>query len=216
MTTIDGKTLADCFSLVAACGKELNYLRDTLANVLEERLREGEASLRCVLGSERIVCEYREDESTWVYTDMAVSFPLKASDKRTKRAAKYLGYQVSMTGDGIAIPGNKEPLLHVFCWSEPCNFRDGYYARFPQETDAEDPCVVVNGRLVMWGIQEATEWNKRSWCYSLRLTKLNTPEDVKKYVVDPAMALLKGCDVPTALPDIWLDKELIRYPAEGS
>ncbi len=212
MATIDGKTLTDCFSLVAACGNEVNGLHDMLDIMLIDQLKPGKDFSPCVLTGKAIY-DYRMDDSTWVCTDIANSFPLKATGKGNKGVEQHLGYQISMAGDGIAVSGNTEPLLHVFCWRDPCNFRDEFYAGFPHDNTDEGSFEVVDDRLMLWGDREATGWNKREWCYSLRLTTLNSQEDLNTYVIVPAMALLKGGDALTALPDSWLDKELIRYPS---
>ena len=126
-----------------------------------------------------------------------------------------MGYQISLLGDGIKISDNAEPLLHVFCWKNPVKFdQDEWYAGFPFEETKDDPFEVVDSRLCVWGGREATDWSTRSWMYSLRLTALNSPDDLKKYIVEPALALLKGMDVATALPDRWLEGLLFRYPAK--
>jgi hypothetical protein len=211
MTTVNGNTLAGCFSLVAACGKEINGLHDMLANMLVERFTERKESLPCVLAG-KAINDARMDDSEWVCTDTAFSLPLKAAGRGKKCAEQYVGYQISMSGDGIAIPGNAEPLLHVFCWGSPCDFTSEYYAGFPHVNDDEDPCEIVCDRLMLWGSRNSTEWNKRSWCYSLRLVALNSQDDLKTYVVDPALALLMGGEVVKALPDSWLGAALICYP----
>ena len=164
----------------------------------------------CVVAAEATEESGMED-SEWVYTDFVWSLPLKSVGRGKTKTKRYLGYQISMFGDGIAIPGNLEPLLHVFCWGDAVNFDNGEgYAGFP----FEDPLEVVDGRLCVWDIPEVTDWSKHSWMYSLRLTALNSPDDLKKYVVEPVLALLKGIDPVTALPDDWLGGVLVRYPAK--
>lgn len=208
MTMIDGKSVADCFAFVARCGSELNALRDALENQLSVQLTAEKSSLPCVLvgDAER---DDRLDGSEWLYTDFACSFPLKSKGKGKKSVEQYLGFQTSMSGDGIEIPGNNEPLIHVFCWGYPVDFEDDYIG-FP--LDFEDPHKVVNERLLLWGDQNAS-WNERQWTYSLRLMSINTIDDLNKYVVLPALDLLKGKGVCDVLPDEWLGKMLVRYPA---
>ena len=126
----------------------------------------------------------------------------------------YLGYQISMTGDGIAIPGYPDPLLHVFCWGASVNFENELYIGFPLEEEKDCPFQIVGDRLILWG-QPTDAWNVREWVYSLRLMALNSPTDLRTYVVDPARALLRGEDICTVLKEEWLDKTLIRYPAKS-
>jgi len=202
MTTIDGKTLAECFALVARSGVELDGLRDALDNMLVEQLTATQASLPCVLAGGAESAD-RVDDSQWVWTDIASSLPLKAKGNGNRRIERYLGYQISMTGDGIDIPGYAEPLLHVFCWESPVSLEDGLYMGFPLGEVEDNPFQIVGDRLILWG---ATAWNECEWVYSLRLMALNSPADLKIYVVDPALALLKGGDICTVLQDAWLDK----------
>jgi hypothetical protein len=205
MTTIDGKTLAECFALVARSGLELDGLRDVLDIMLVEQLTASRASLPCVLagGAESTG---RMDDSQWVWTDIASSLPLKAKGPGMRPIERYLGYQISMTGDGIAIPGYAEPLLHVFCSVSPVSFEDGLYTGFPLGEVEDNPFQIVCDRLILWGNPAASTWNECEWVYSLRLMALNSPADLKTYVVDPALALLKGGDICTVLQDAWLDK----------
>jgi len=204
---IDGKTVADCFALVARYGTELNALNDALENLLTENLT-ADKKLPCALAADA-ESDYRCSESDFVYTDMAYSLPLKSKGKR--KVEGYLGFQISMTGDGIGIPGNAEPLLHVFCWNVPVNFDETPYIGFPLDSDSEYPFTIFDERLVLWGQQDGN-WNDREWTYSLRLMHMNSIDDLKKYVVTPALGLLKGENVADVLLDEWLGKTLIRYP----
>lgn len=213
MTSIDGNTIAHCFDFVARCGKELKGLDDMLASMLSEQLANESSHLKCVWDG-NIKSDSRLDDSGWVYTDIASYFPLKAKGKGNKGVERYLGYQISMTGDGINMCGNSEPLLHVFCWDSPVDFGNRTYFGFPFDDDDEDPLVVIDDRLVLWGNIGASEWNKRAWVYSLRLTGLNSIEALRQYIVAPATALIKGVEIGAALPYSWLEGVLIRYPTK--
>jgi hypothetical protein len=206
MTIIDGKTVADCFAVVARYGTELNALCDALENLLSEQLTAAK-TLPCVLIG-NAEGDDRYDDSEWVATDQACSLPLKSIGKR--KVGGYIGFQISMTGDGINISGNEEPLLHVFFWESPINFDDENYIGFPFESNPENPYKYVDDRLMLWG-ERSGNWNEHQWVYSLRLMSINTIDDLKKYVVTPTLALLKGKNVREVLPDEWLDKMLIRY-----
>lgn len=216
MTSIDGKTLSRCFDLVSRCGRELKGLDDMLAHMLREHLPKVRGILPCVWDG-NISSNSRMDDSEWVYTDTASNFPLKAKGSGNNSVERYLGYQISMMGDGIEMSemsDNSEPLLHVFCWGSPVNFRDQDYVGFPFDHDDVDPLAVIDDRLVFWGDIESSEWNNRAWVYSLRLTALNSAEDLQKYIIAPATALIKGDQISVALPECWLDGVLIRYPTK--
>jgi hypothetical protein len=201
MTIVDGKTISDCFALIARCGTELEGLKDALGNLLSEQLKTKNASPFVLAGNLQIDDRFAAgNNSAWVYTDSACSFPLKSKGKR--RTEGYLGFQISMAGDGIAILGNAEPLLHIFFREVPVDFDDGDYIGFP--LDVEESHKITNDRLL--------NWSEGQWTYSLRLMSINSIEDLNKYVVEPALALLSGENVIDALPDEWLGKTLIRYP----
>jgi hypothetical protein len=207
MTTVQGKTISECFELVSRVNAELAGLRDTLSNLLISSLG-ADKTLPFRIASDA-TSDSRTDDSGWVYTDFAWSLPLKASGRGSSKPRQYFGYQISMAGDGTAIPGCSEPLLHVFSWDSPANFKNKYYLGFPLDGEGE----IVDGRLLVWGDLEAMDWNERAWTYSLRLTALNS-SDLKKYIVMPALALLKGADAVSALPDGFFDGVLVRYPAQ--
>lgn len=209
MATIDGKTITQCFNIVSNVGSELVALRETLTNMMTKSLDARISDLPCVLAGDAQQSE-RFDDSGWVCIGEATSLPLKSSGKGKKKIERYLGFQVSMIGDGIDIPGNKEPLLHVVCWSGVINYDNAMYVGFPLEEEADYPFEVVDERILLWGGQKATAWNDRSWVYSVLLTSLTSPDDLKAYVIEPALALLKGGDVITALPDNL--SAIVRYP----
>jgi len=209
MNTIDGKTVSECFSLVSRFGKEIYALKDALENLLTEQITDCK-TLPCVLAG-YAKNDDRLDENKWVYTDVVCSIPLKTKGKR--KVERYIGFQISMTGDGINLAGNKEPLLHVFCWACPVNFEE-FYIKYPIEEIEDDPenrFKIIDERLVLWGGQDE-EWSEREWVYSLRLISINSMDDLKKYVVIPVLGLLKNENVREVLSDEWFDKALIRYP----
>lgn len=213
MNAIDGKTISGCFKLVSRVGAELEALSDTLANRLVERVRENDTNT--FLMASKAIEDCRSDDSTWIYTDISYSLPLKLKGKGNRSAKRYLGYQISTMGDGIELPGNAEPLLHVFCWDRPIDFSEEEYVGFPLEEDADEAVEIAGDRLISWG-GNARAWYERSWMYSIRLTAINSPADLTKYIVEPALALMNGVDAHVALPDGWLDSIIVRYPAKES
>lgn len=211
MMTIDGKTLAQCFEMVAKSGSELDGLITALKNMLVEKLEKTGNVWPFVLAGDFQYSD-RLDDSGWVYTDVTYSLPLKSKGKGKKLAESYLGFQISMHGDGIAVPGqDPEPLLHVFSWGDPMNIADENYMGFPLCKD--ETLNVIEGRLLTWGTMDSQQWNSCSWTYSLKLFELNNADDLQKYIIDPAFALLTGEDVIKALPDG--SAPFVRYPSKG-
>lgn len=207
---VDGAALASCFKVVSSFGSEIESMSDSLVNLFTGAISEKDNKLPCALSDKRFSYHECTDDSGWVYTDIAYSLPLKNVDKRSKKTLAYLGFQISMTGTGIAAPGNQEPLVHVFLWKDHVDF-DECYMEFPLEKESK--IRVCEKLLIEWIPENETEqWSDREWLFSLRLTSLNSSEDLKRCIVDPALALLRGDSVLSALPSSI--EGLIRYTDE--
>lgn len=202
-----GKTIADCFELVTSFANEVEGLQQVLTNMLEESLTAKDIERPCDIAGE-VVNEFQNDDSGWVCTDIAVNIPLKGRGKR--KIERYLGFQISMVGDTIAIPGNEEPLVHVFCWSVPCDL-SSVFASFPLE-DSGYPFRVVDHRLILWETGDLCSWQPNEWMFSIKLMSLNSKHELKEQVVAPVIALLNGASVPVALPESL--PGLVRFPSK--
>ncbi|MCL4759958.1 MAG: hypothetical protein KJZ96_16605 [Rhodocyclaceae bacterium] len=207
MMMVDGKTVAAAFALVSKCGDEVENLSELLAQQMSDAIK-GDPKLPFIVAGE-FNWQYQNDSSDWLVTDIAGSLPLKSKGKGNKRIAAYLGFQISMTGDGIGIPSNAEPLLHVFLWDCAVDF-DQVWIGFPWD---ESEFKVVDDRLMLWSEQGTAAWGQGEWQYSLRLIDLNTPEEVYDHCVAPALALLRGMAPREALPDDL--PALFRYPEKS-
>lgn len=204
---VDGAALASCFKVVSSCGSEIDKMSDSLLNLLTDAFSEDDDKLKpllCALNGKHF-SSYCMDDFGWVCTDIAYNLPLKKVG-RSKQTLAYLGFQISMTGTGIAAPGNNEPLVHVFLWKEPVDFVNDNMG-FPLEEDSN--LCVCDEVLIKWGSWEKGQWSDRLWLFSLRLTTLNSSEDLKRCIVEPALALLCGESVLSALPSSI--EGLIRY-----
>ncbi len=216
VSSIDGETIAACFSLVSAVGNELCGLETALNNMITAQLTDrSQKKLDFVLESIPITND-RLDDGQWVFADQAVNFLVIDRDKRKTSVQRYFGYQISMMGSGIAIPGNLQPLVHIFCWSTPVNFDNNNFIEFPFGTEV--PFKVIEDRLMYWvgtslSHPDHRRWSNCEWCFSLRLTSLNSEDDLRKYAIAPAMALLSGENILKALPDELLAGALVRYPS---
>lgn len=176
----DGVKLTQCFNLVSNAGKEI----DALSEVLNNQLSKAIAKTSFRLDGKEPMYSGRNDDSGWIFTDFAYSFALKSKNKKVPD--KNLGYQVSLLGDGVGFSEKAEPLLHVFFWDDTANFDDDCYMYIPYPASPEDPWeLVYNGQLISWD-------NLNGWTFSIRLTTLNSAQDLEQYVVNPAIALLNG------------------------
>lgn len=202
--TVTGKNVSECVELVVGLSAEIESMENALDNLFSETLRKSE---KYVLAGKVI---YDSRLQAWLYTDSAYSFPLKRKGKGNKPVERYLGFQTSISDDGINIPGNVEPLIHIFCWEHSIRFDAGDYLGFPLDVDSASDIQIINERLMLWGGQDTGQ--SKQWNYSLRLLSMCSIKDLETYIVSPALALLDEKSVCEALPDKWLDQVLVRYP----
>lgn len=208
MAIVTGKAIAQSFELVTKVSNEIQGLISTLNPLLEAAL---DASEQCILNGDYIEDWRNNQSSEAVTTDYAYSYPIKSRGKGKSKTERHIGFQISLTGDGISFPNNDEPLLHVFCWTDPVVFEETYIG-FPIEDSEEFPLSIANDRLLVWNQNETNQWNEVEWSFSLKLLALNTEGDLDKQVITPILALLDGKSVPDALPDSL--SGLVKYPAK--
>lgn len=214
MNVIDGRTLASCFDVVSKVGRELEIMAGRLESLLKDGIG-NDPAFPFVISTDHGHSEWpsRDTEDGWVYTDIAFNLPLKLRGSRRHRADRYIGFQVSMNGDGIAIPGNDEPLLHMFSWGgeTPIDFHEENYIGFPFEDvegSGEDPYEVQANRIMTWSLPGQAS-RIYSWNYSLRLLTLADESALKRYCVCPALKLLQGTSILDALPDSFLEQGML-------
>ncbi|HRQ65867.1 MAG TPA: hypothetical protein PKZ76_13570 [Xanthomonadaceae bacterium] len=205
-----GEGIARCFSIVAACGREIEALIEAInSQDWSESFKRAAKASRCeftLLFDASTVPVYRCDESEWVNTDVAWSIPVRKKGKR--KPEMYLSFQVSLHGDGCA-RGHDPAVLHVSLWAYPPSFDEEVYVGFPM--DNEDKTEVVADRLLVWRYDNP-DWTDFQWTYSLDLGELRDLDSVNALVLGPSLALLMGCDVQEALPDALFQRGLMKYP----
>jgi len=104
--------------------------------------------------------------------------------------------QISLTGPGINAEGNQEPLVHIGWWGSAIDF-DSTLMGFPLHIEPGYELALEGERLFRWTYPEF----ESEWCYSVRLTDINSPLDVHTHIVNPVKALLLGNDAGSALSD---------------
>jgi len=179
----DGVKLTQCFNLVSNSGKEISALVEMLNN----QFSNGLDATKLFKPAGFPYTEECLDDSGWVYTDVANYFPLARRQKGKSKIVKHVGYQISLLGDGVGFSEKAEPLLHVFFWDDAVNFDEDCYMCIPYPTSSEDDpwTLIYQGQLINWGDLDG-------WTFSIRLTTLNSAQDLEQYVVNPAIALLNG------------------------
>lgn len=199
-SSFNGASITASFEIASCCGKEINALSELLNGIFEVELANKNNALPCILvdDNKKLKPEWRMDDSEWVLTDISNSFPLKTV-KKNRKAEKYLSYQVSVAGDGVL----NEPLLHMCLWDHPINFED-FYMGFP--LDSSSNFKVIADRLIVWGSDTRNSWKDMDWTFSVRLVSINTEDDLRKWIVQPVLNLLKlntegGLVLPADFPD---------------
>jgi len=184
-----GSKISACFDFVAEVGQEV----DSLSGILRDEMMRAmlDAPLMQKYSVLKWAVDYRYSDSGWTCTDVIYDLPLIIKRRRT--VGLYLGFQISLNGPGMRVGGNREPLLHVFCWrSGPASMKDSSMA-FPLKDEGEN---LQDGSLFVFGDENRTP---RSWAFTIALTGINTIEDVRKKVIKPMQALLLGAPAREAL-----------------
>lgn len=140
----------------------------------------------------------RYSEEEWVVIDYAFSLGMKPAGKGKSSVVRWLSFQISLAGEGTAAEGNEEPLLHICWFDSPINFEEDFcYMGFP--LDEDDNPELENKVLFNW-TPDAKKWSEQQWAFSLRLTSLNTLDDIENKIIRPTVALLSGKTPIVALP----------------
>ncbi|MDR1910752.1 MAG: hypothetical protein LBQ52_00180 [Helicobacteraceae bacterium] len=193
-----GKAIFQIVSRVSEIGSQIEALLAKLDDELRSSLKD------CGYKIDNSFASGFKDESTWVYVNAFYNIPITSKKSGVTR---YLGFQVSLIGDG-ALASDEEPALHVFYWSVQCD-KENYIVA--GESDDE----IIAKRLYRY------LWDKDSWSYTVRLAKIDSPEDLDKYIVKPSIELLKASEegklddqtVKEILPDeFFSDGFLVELP----
>ncbi|SEN20773.1 hypothetical protein SAMN04487857_111193 [Pseudomonas sp. ok272] len=133
---------------------------------------------------------FQEDPSGCLYYSLAHSLPLV--DRASEQPDRHLFFQISLADDGMAATHNTEPLLHIGRWDHAINFAQDYYMGFPLFEDGELAPALVRDVLMHWPGGE--------WLYSVQLSSINTPDDIRSHIIEPVKALLLGTPEHNAPP----------------
>lgn len=211
MSSVDGKVVVEWIGFMERMYGEIRALNDYLSNSLSRALADAGSTLGCVANG-NLDENWGMDEGEYLCISVARNQGLRKS-KKSKNSERWLGWQISLAGDGISVPGvsNPEPLLHVFCWSTPVDMGE-MYVGFPLGNDETMVPSLLDNQLVIWGDPDGS-WNEREWLYSLRLFALRSPKDVDEMIVNPALGLLKGGGAKEHLSGDRFGDALIRYPS---
>jgi hypothetical protein len=186
-----GASIVDSFRLVSAVATECEAMLKIAKEEVSRMLLEPEIKQTYAAAGEWLL-SYQEDDSGWLNTELAASLALKQRRKRTPSGHVFV--QISLMGYGIDASDNLEPLIHVGWWHDPIVFGESQMG-FPIENGTDYQLELEEGVLFRWTHKAAAN----EWCYTLRLTDVNTLQDVANLIVAPLKRLLLGHSVSDVL-----------------
>lgn len=186
-----GKSITEAIRFVSRLGAECERLTDLIREEMSRALLVPEIAKRFKVGG-KWIDNRTTDENAWVYTELGISLPIISKPKRS--TGSYLVVQISLTGEGINAEDNQEPLIHIGRWGDPIDFEE-LQMGFPLDLANEYDLILEDERLFRW---VHTQY-ENEWCYSLRLTDINSPNDVQHQIINPTKTLLLGNSATEAL-----------------
>ncbi|ASV39791.1 hypothetical protein CI807_27475 [Pseudomonas sp. NS1(2017)] len=186
-----GKSITEAIRFVSRLGAECERLTELIREEMSRALLVPEIAKRFKVGG-KWIDNRTTDENAWVYTELGISLPIISKPKRS--TGSYLVVQISLTGEGINAEDNQEPLIHIGRWGDPIDFEE-LQMGFPLDLANEYDLILEDERLFRW---VHTQY-ENEWCYSLRLTDINSPNDVQHHIINPTKALLLGNSATEAL-----------------
>lgn len=186
-----GASITDAVKFLSRVAGECETLADLLKQEISRALLTPELA-KYVKPSGTWITSRMKDEDGWVYTGIGISLPIASKPKRS--TTSHIVVQISLAGEGIEALDNREPLVHIGQWGWPIDFVE-IQMGFPCDPVSGYDLNLENGQLFRW---EHAEYDNE-WCYSVRLTDINCPEDVRTNIINPLKSLLLGLDAPQAL-----------------
>lgn len=186
-----GVSITESFSFVSSVATECEALLKMAKEEVSRMLLDADMK-QAHSASGDWMLSYEEDETGWLNTELAASLALKQG--RKKNPSGHVFVQISLAGYGINASNNLEPLIHVGWWHDPIVFGETQMG-FPIENGKDYQLELEEGVLFRWTHKAAPN----EWCYALRLTDVNTLQDVTDLVVAPLKRLLLGHSVSDVL-----------------
>jgi hypothetical protein len=198
-----GRAITESIQFISRLGAECEHLANMIKEQLSRLLLVPEVAKR-YRAEGKWADSYERDDIDWTLTDLGFSLPLVIKPKRS--VGTYLVVQISLSGLGIDALDNNEPLLHIGLWDDPLDF-DSIKMGFPLDLDSGYDLALEAERMFVWSSSLGTH----DWCYSLRLTDINSPKDIQDLIIKPMQALLLGGSPAQALAGTVV----VRYASLG-
>lgn len=179
-----GRSIHQSVLIVENLGKEIEAFYRLATEGVAEKINQSINDMKIVT---KWKYSSRSDDYDYVLKDRTASLGL--SSKTGKKPKRYISIQVSLAGDGMSLDDedNLLPLVHVCFWKEPVDLLEMYMGFDLQGN--EDLLELKNEVFFHWKT-ESDHWSKAEWAYSLLLTSLNSPDDIKEKIVDPIIKII--------------------------
>ncbi|OFC34840.1 hypothetical protein [Acidithiobacillus caldus] len=202
MEHLEGKNLVSCFDVVNQTWREVELMAERLTSILTKELDTN----RLRISTNRISEEPDLAEFDDNYSDVSIGLikciPVKTKGK--KAPDLYFGFQVSLAGNLIAVPGNEEPIVYMMMSTEEFGF-DHWWLAFPLCKEEDDLKIEVeNDVLLRWK-------NDGSVAYGVKLLSLKNEHDLLDLCVKPLMSLHNGNSAKSVFGD-HPDQRFVRFP----
>lgn len=189
-----GQAITASIAFVSQVARECEALANLIKQEVSDLFRQSPLDTTYTPG--QWCSSYRTDASGWIYSDVAWTLPLTPSRKHEPTA--HLAFQMSFLCDNVEGGLSPEPLLHINLWGVPTNVKSEDYMGFKMY--GLSPATMTQlrdgtARLFRW---EAENGAADHWTFSLRLARIDKPEEVRKQICTFISLLLADVDAGEA------------------
>lgn len=175
MASANGKAIGQATDTLIAVWQEISALEREISHAVTERLQ-GQAITVADPSEES---EYDESEAICVQ----YMWQHKASPKNAKKRFLTIAFDITMTCNDEYFPGMDEPCLHVAV-------ADGEIFDIDDFVWQGDPADYAEGDIALKHNNKVHTWEGEYDYFSVSLAAVEDRGDVKKQIVEPAVALI--------------------------
>lgn len=213
-----GKAIYNSAKLISQVAQETESLFDLIKNRFNTELFETvekKPPIKIVRGwknNQGYKAVY--DEYDWILNGYAVTLGIKS-----KKSEAFLWIQLSLLGDENEFEEMNvtEPLLHICLIGHDLSYSDETYININDINDPEYrskfPITLHQNCFWDWD-SDKSEPLKQEWYYSLKLTSLNSVEDVDQKIITPVKSLLSATsstEKDSAIHNLSMIEGILRY-----
>lgn len=196
MTKEIGQAIHQSAKLLSQAGQEINSLMRMIKETINNKIEKDGFGNNLVIHRNWFE-DSRTDDSGFLWNQYSENLGIKKGNWKRKDAQMYLNIQISLDGDGMTHEetNNLEPLIHISLWGAHSDVNNSVY--FALKMDETEEVTLQNEVLLNWA-PDAKDWTEQSWTYSLKLTSLNSLDNIETKIIQPIQALLGSNSAETA------------------